>query len=106
MHYSLSREEFSEVFEKGKRASCGRITLMYTRDNAGSFKFGVAVRKKTAPCVRNKIKRRLRSILLPIFKTAGLGLRLVVSAPPDSDEADFAGLKETVEKALKSAGLT
>ena len=106
MYYSLSREEFSEVFEKGRRASCGRITLMYTRDNSGPFKFGVAVRKKTGSCVRNKIKRRLRSIVLPVFKTAGQGLRLVVSAPPDSDEADFAGLKETVEKALKAAGLT
>ncbi len=105
MYYSLSREEFSEVFEKGKRASCGRITLMYTRDNGGSFKLGVAVRKKTAPCVRNKIKRRLRSIIVPVFKTAGQGLRLVVSAPPDSGESDFAGLKETVEKALRLAGL-
>ena len=55
MYYSLSREEFSEVFKNGKRASCGRITLMYTKDNAGPFKFGVAVRKKTAACVRNKI---------------------------------------------------
>ena len=103
---SLSREEFSRVFEKGKRYGQGNITLMYLSGSAGPFKLGIAVRKKTKPCVRNKVKRRIRSIILPALKTAGVGISLVVSAPPEAAVSDFAALKVSVEKALKSAGLT
>jgi len=56
--------------------------------------------------VRNKAKRRIRSIIAPLVPQMEKGLGLVISITPEAAKTDFKLLKESVEKALKEAGLT
>ncbi|MEI7904007.1 MAG: ribonuclease P protein component [Candidatus Firestonebacteria bacterium] len=105
MYNSLTREAFGEVFEKGKKKHFKDLTLIVLKDGGARFRFGVCFKRKAPPNVRNKAKRRIRSILSPLVSRMEHGLNLVISITPDAASTEFVTLKDSLLKALKETGL-
>ena len=59
------RKQFNYLFKNGKRVSNDYLSLVYQSVKTKNFKIGYSISKKVGSAViRNKIKRRLKEIVL------------------------------------------
>ena len=69
MDHRLKRQrDFDAVFNNGKRAYSDNLTLVYIKRQSGETKIGVSISKKHGGAVvRNRIKRLLRAVYIPLL---------------------------------------
>ena len=96
----LTRTEFSRSFSVGKRHHSPLVQLVLQKTS--SFHGSVVVGKKVyAKAVdRNKLRRRIYSILYTHAQQGLFPYTCIVIAKPPAKDASYAVLKETLNKLL------
>lgn len=94
---------FTFVYNKGLRKNASTLGLIYVRGK--TLKVGFSVSNKIGKAViRNKLKRRLRSIvreLIPRIQTA----QIVIATKPGAEKLEFLQLKQIVFNLFNNAKL-
>jgi ribonuclease P protein component len=93
--------EFAQTIRRGARA--GRSTLVVHGRAADSdgFRIGFVVSKAVGGAVvRNKVRRRLRGLVMERFDTVPSGIDLVVRALPAAAGASYLDLAGDLDSAL------
>jgi ribonuclease P protein component len=96
--------EFSETIRRGARA--GRTTLVVhcrTGDEPGRHVGFVVSRAVGGAVVRNRVRRRLRGLVMEALETVPDGGRVVVRANPAAAAATFDQLRDDLGSALRTA---
>ena len=93
------REDFNNVFKKGKTTAGKLIFLKALKNNLNISRFGfvISVKISKKAVTRNKIKRQLREIIkrnLPNIKT---GIDIVIISRPEIIAKKYQETKEEVE---------
>lgn len=99
------KKDFEKVFKKGKRIKEDFLFFKYVPGPSGAFRCGVVVSQKVSKkaVVRNKIKRRIKSIVLQKMREAKTGGDFVFVVLPGSENKTFREIKETVNRIFKRA---
>lgn len=99
--------DFETVFKKGKGFGEGFLILKTAKNKLDKSRFGFIVSKKTAKkaVVRNKIRRRLGSIIRGRLKEVQNSFDNIIIALPGSGAKSFKETEEAVIKLLKKAKL-
>ncbi len=92
------RKEFSYIYKKGTKINFGQLSAYAIKSRFPYVRFGISVNNKVGNAVvRNKVKRRLRSILRDY-----VGLithkNVIVVAHNEVVDMDFQDLKNLVKK--------
>jgi len=101
------KRDFERVFKKGKGFKEDFLVLKFVSNNLKKNRFGIIVSQKISKkaTLRNKIKRRLRTLLKTILPKIKKGIDVVLVALPGLEKKDFLELKETLNKLFKKAKL-
>lgn len=96
------RTEFTDVVRRGRRTSRGPLTFhLASADDSPSPRVGFVIGKVVGNAVtRNRLRRRLRHLLLPRLAALPDGARLVVRARPGAGELPSADLARLVDAAF------
>ncbi|MBR4270359.1 MAG: ribonuclease P protein component [Clostridia bacterium] len=94
------RKEFNYVYRKGSKLNFGQITIYSIKSKFAFPRFGISVNNKVGNAVlRNKIKRRLRSILCEYVEKI-MHKNIIVVAHNEVIDLDYQSLKQLVYKAF------
>ncbi len=98
------KQEFENVYKKGKTFSDEGITVRFVKNNLEYSRIGFVVSGKFSKKAveRNRIKRQLRTILQKNVEVLSLGIDLVF-IPRKRTETTHETLQKNIEKALKKA---
>lgn len=98
------KQEFENVFKKGKSFFCENISLRIVNNDLKSSRIGIVVSGKFSKKAveRNRIKRQLREVLRKILPMLKAGEDIVVT-PLKKKKESVQDLQAKVEKALKKA---
>ena len=98
-------EDFALTIRRGVRAGRGTV-LVHARESSGSGnRVGFVVSKAVGGAVvRNRVRRRLRGVVIEHRESLPQGADVVVRALPPAAEADFATVREDLLGALRSVG--
>jgi len=105
---ALSKNEEFKTLLKKKRISNKYITIFFGKlDNKSNTKLNIAfvVKKKIGNAVkRNKIKRRLRNIMIDVINKIPIKLKFsyLVIAKPTMLNNEFKNIKETLFQEFKN----
>jgi len=102
--YLTKPQQYALVYSKGSSRASKSVVIKVLPNGLTLSRFGLSVSKRVGNAVmRNKVKRRLREILriTPVKQ----GYDIIVIARPVAAEADYAGLKRSVEGLLSGARL-
>jgi ribonuclease P protein component len=101
------KNDFDRITKRGKAFSGNFFVMKVLKNNTKETRFGFVVSRKTLKKAveRNKIKRRLRSILKNKIPETKKGYDVVFFAKKGIEKTEFKKLKETVEEFLKKAEL-
>jgi len=94
----LEREKFADILKTGRRVRQDSLTLVY-KQSQKTLKIGIVVGKKVAKKAvdRNKIKRRIRNILIQaVIPSTKAQIEGVIMAYPGTNEKDFKGVKKDI----------
>ena len=99
-------ELFSRAYKEGKALTAAEVVLYFLYAGEGPTRIGFAVGKKVGKAVvRNKTRRRLKSIVAAVADNLKNGYILVfVGRPPAADSA-FSELRDRVYQLLKQANV-
>lgn len=102
------KKDFDSVFKKGESFKSRSFILKITKNNLGKSRFGFIVSKKVSKkaVVRNKIKRRLRSIIKQNLKDIKKGMDVVLIILSGIEKKNFTELKEELITAFQKAKIT
>jgi ribonuclease P protein component len=97
----------SEVIRRGRRVgSSTLVTYVHHSESALDVKIGLVVGRAVGNAVtRNRVKRRLRHLLLPRIAAFPPGLRLVIRALAPAAAASAASLARDLDSCVRRAGL-
>lgn len=98
-----SDRQFQYVYRRGKRVSCGELTLVYVSGRDRRIGFSVS-KKVGCAVVRNKVKRRLRECVRPMMHDLSKG-KYVIIARPEAAGCSFDTLCDRVRHLFRRAGL-
>ena len=94
------RKEFNYVYRKGAKLNFGQITVYSIKSKFVFPRFGISVNNKVGNAVaRNKIKRRLRSILCEYVDKI-VHKNIIVVAHKEIIDMDYQSIKTLVKKAF------
>lgn len=100
----LTKErDFEEVFKNGKTIRGDFLVLKVLKNNFKNSRFGFVISKKVSnkATIRNKIKRRLRNVILKEIKNIEKSVDIIIIALPKIKEKEFLEIKEMVSNILK-----
>lgn len=99
-------QEFSLVYGQGSPRFGRFLVVSVLPTDRKVSRVGFAVSKKVGNAVtRNKIKRRLRAIMLKLGPQVTPGFDLIIGAKKMSSSASFSELEQDLARILKGAGL-
>lgn len=95
------RKEFAYIFRKGKKVNMGEISGYIVKSRFPQVRFGITVSNKVGNAVvRNKVKRRLRSILVKYINQIRYK-NIVIVVHPEVVNLNYQQLSEKVDKIIK-----
>lgn len=96
--------EFRRVFSRGRRTSNALANVVVLPNELAYSRVGLSVSKRVGNAVtRNLVKRRVRNVFANITSTEGWDI--VVTAKPESADANFADLERALTKSIQRAGI-
>ncbi len=108
MENRLKRQhDFDLVFNKGKRAYTSCLSMFYFKVRKGQTKLGISISKKHGNAVvRNRIKRLLRAVYIPIIpKIKESYLIVFLPRVKENNDYSFSEFSKAVEYLLKKENL-
>ena len=106
--YSRKRnKKFRHVYRKGSSKANELMVLIYVRSKTPELThIGFSVSKKLGNSVcRNRIKRRLRSVMAPLISSIKPGYDIIVIAREPIAKAEFAGIEAAARSLLRRGDL-
>ena len=99
------REDFADAVRRGRRSARGPLVLHLavpaTPEDGAPTQAGFVIGRKVGPAVvRNRLRRRLRHLLVPRLAALPAGARLVVRAQPGAGALTSAELAGLLDAAL------
>lgn len=99
-----SKKSFAELSELGKRKSSANLSILYRTSSGREIKIAFAIGKKVGKAVvRNKVKRRLKSVVRELSDGIPGGEYLVIAKPGISAKS-FAELRGELRAILPVRG--
>jgi len=100
------RKEFNWIFKNGVTNSVSLLALVTTESKLKDFKIGYSVSKKIGNAVtRNKIKRRLKSLVLKFESNIMPKHNYIFVARTGIEKAHFTEIENSIKELLKKSGL-
>lgn len=101
----LKKKDFENVFEKGKFINDKFLYFKIIQNNQENSRFGIIVSKKiTKKAVnRNKIKKRIRSIIKKNIPFIKKGIDLIIIPKKEINEKSFIQIQESISQLLIKA---
>lgn len=101
------KRDFDFIFKKGKSFSTPILRLSYLKNNLGQSHFAVVVSTKISKKAtqRNKIKRRLYSLIRTNLNQIKSGYNLIFIVKPEILKKKFSDLEKFFLKTLDKLGL-
>ena len=101
-------KDFEKLFKNGKSFKNNFLVLKIAQNNLKESRFGFIISKKVSKkaILRNKIKRRLRSIIWQNIRDIKKGMDVALIIFPDLGKTNFLETKEILNTLLKKADLT
>ena len=105
--YRVKKErDFSAIFTKGESSANRRFVIYKLKNQEGHFRLGLSVSKKLGNAVvRNRIKRRIRSIIQLEKSKLCLDQDFVIIARKGVEKLDYDEFSSNLYHALKVAKL-
>jgi len=95
------RKEFGYIYRNGSKINFGQLSLYVIKSRFPYVRFGISVNNKVGNAiVRNKIKRRLRSILSEYLKVI-THKNVIIVVHNEAVDLSFQDLKTLVNKMFK-----
>ncbi|PDQ35434.1 MAG: ribonuclease P protein component [Candidatus Lumbricidophila eiseniae] len=101
-HRLLNDTDFRDVVRRGAR-NPGRFLVVHARrrEPDALTRFGFVVNRKVGNAVvRNKVRRRLRSMVADLLESGVGGLDVVVRVLPPASSASYSELREDLARSL------
>lgn len=102
------RNDFDRIFKRGLKVKEDFLSLRAIRnDSKNNSRFGFIVSQKVSKkaVLRNKIKRRLRALVVTRLSKTKKGLDVILIANPGLEKKDFWELEEILDAAFRRANL-
>ena len=97
------RADFARLRRHGGRVTSALITVYQAKAANGQPLVGISTSRNVGGAVtRNRIRRRILSVLDEISRGGALPGRLLVEARPAAADADFAQLRNELRKAVQA----
>ncbi len=98
--------EFKETYSKGKSVGSRYIVLFYRKNSRAETRIGFTASKKVGNSVkRNRARRLMKESFRHMQPSIEEGYDVVAIARVTINEADYKGVKDSFEKAVKRAGI-
>jgi ribonuclease P protein component len=100
-----NKKDFEKVFKIGSGFKEDFLYLKFAKNNLKNSRFGFVVSKKFSnkAVVRNKIKRRLRSLIEINLDKIKKGVDCIIIVRPGLEITDFWDLEKKIDKLFKKA---
>jgi len=99
------KKDFERTFKKSKGIKNKLFVLLSSKNSDADSRFGFVVGQKVSKKAvkRNKIKRRMRSVVEQSLSIVKKGLDVIIIGLKPLEEADFSETKEALKDLLKKA---
>jgi ribonuclease P protein component len=96
-----------QALQAGSRSRTHHLlTLRYRRNELDATRYGISTGRRIGPAVvRNRVRRRLRTILRALGADISPGWDVLIVARPAAATATQAQLGQVLERLLRSAGI-
>ena len=102
-----NKKDFDRVFKIGHAFKEDFLFLKFAKNNLADSRFGFVVSKKFSnkAVIRNKVRRRLRSLIEINLLKIKKGMDCVILVRPGLEITDFWDLEKKIERLLKKSSL-
>ena len=99
------RRDFESVFRKGKGFRENFLFLKKNKNNLHQTRFGFIVGKRVSPkaTVRNKIRRRLSSLVQKRLAKIKNGFDVILIAQPGLEDKNFREVEKIIDRLFQEA---
>ncbi|MEG1752139.1 MAG: ribonuclease P protein component [Clostridia bacterium] len=103
-HLLKKNRQYAYVYKKGVQVHTANFALIFVKTKLQPFKVGFSISKKVGGAVdRNKIRRRMKMILLDYIQNFLQQNNYVFVAKPPANLLQYAQMKSEVQNILKKA---
>lgn len=99
----VKKKDFQTVFKRGKNIKNHFLYFKVLKNNLKKSRFGFVVSKKVSSKAnqRNKVKRRLRSVVLSNLKEVKEPVDVIIIASPGIVKKKFSDIQDTITKIFR-----
>ncbi|MFV2063566.1 MAG: ribonuclease P protein component [Chloroflexota bacterium] len=99
-----SRQDFARIGANGRTRADRLMVVRFVPNARDHDRFGISTSRRLGSAVqRNRVRRRIRSVLRAERPQNTSGLDLLIVARPESVEATFEELRSALERLLQAA---
>lgn len=101
-----NKKDIEKVFKSGRSLKEGTLLLRVLKNNLTESRIGFVVSQKVAKkaVVRNKVKRRLRALIIKRLQNIKSGVDLLFITLPGTGQKNYSYLEENVDRLLIKSG--
>lgn len=98
------KKDFDLVFKKGKGLNGDFLIFKALKNNLKQTRVGFVVSKKVSnkATIRNKVKRRLRAVILEELKKSNPSADIIIIALPQAKDKGLLEIQKAIAKFLKN----
>jgi len=101
------KKNFKRIFEKGKALKGNFLILRFALNDEEKIRFAILVSKKVSKkaVVRNKVKRKIKAIVLQNIPKLKKGFDFIFIVLPSFENKNFSEMEDEINKIFKNAHL-